>query len=169
MWLSRPYLYGHACIYGHFGKIACISPVFLWFYPYFCDFVQVKRVIELLQLNNALNVHNRGEYMSKKISNCLPWNLEYLETVCPGQPKNLQNCLSKHEVNIFQAMVKNIIDSHCALHIKETEVCVWVDLLPRRHNFLHLFGPKLSITSKNFWNCPWVCLGSETVCPEKAK
>ena len=33
--------------------------------------------------------------------------------------------------------------------------------------FLHLFGPKLSITSKNFWNCLWVCLGSETVCPEK--
>ena len=33
--------------------------------------------------------------------------------------------------------------------------------------FLHLFGPKLSITSKNFWNCLQVCLGSETVCPEK--
>ena len=33
--------------------------------------------------------------------------------------------------------------------------------------FLHLFGPKLSIKSKNFWNCLWVCLGSETVCPEK--
>ena len=26
---SRPYLYGHARIYGHFGKIARISPVFL--------------------------------------------------------------------------------------------------------------------------------------------
>ena len=36
------------------------SPVFLWFYPYFCDFVQVKSVIELFdkQVNNALNVHN---------------------------------------------------------------------------------------------------------------
>ena len=44
------------------------------------------------------------------------------------------------------------------------------DLKCRRaptHIFSHLFGPKLSITSKNFWNCLQVCLGSETVCPEK--
>ena len=61
----------------------------------------------------------RGEHMSKKIWNCLPWNLGYFETVCPGQPENLQNCLSKHKVNIFQAMLKNIIDSHCAFNIKE--------------------------------------------------
>ena len=33
------------------------------------------------------------------------------ETVCPGQPENLQNCLSKHKVNIFWAKLKNIIDS----------------------------------------------------------
>ena len=26
---SRPYLYGHARIYGHLWKIACITPVFL--------------------------------------------------------------------------------------------------------------------------------------------
>ena len=77
----------------------------------------------------------RGEYMSKKIWNCLPWNLGYFETVCPGQPENLQNCLSKHKVNIFQAMLKNIIYSHCAFNIKETQVCVWVDILPHHHNF----------------------------------
>ena len=44
------------------------------------------------------------------------------------------------------------------------------DLKCRRaptHIFSHLFGPKLSITSKNFWNCLQVCLGSETVCTEK--
>ena len=40
-----------------YTDILAKSPVFR---PYFCDFVQVKRVIELFdkQVNNALNVHN---------------------------------------------------------------------------------------------------------------
>ena len=61
----------------------------------------------------------RGEYMSQKIWNCLPWNSGYFETVCPGQPENLQNCLSKRKVNIFWAMLKNIIDSfkNCLFYI----------------------------------------------------
>ena len=55
----------------------------------------------------------------KKIWNCLPWNSGYFETVCPGQPENLQNCLSKRKVNIFWAMLKNIIDSfkNCLFYI----------------------------------------------------
>ena len=108
----------------------------------------------------------RGEYMSKKIWNCLPWNSGYFETVCPGQPENLQNCLSKHKVNIFRAMLKNIINS------KKLPVLYFLwSKMQKDFNtyFLHLFGPKLSITSINFWNCLWVCLGSETVCPEKDK
>ena len=32
---SRPYKYGRACIYGHLWEIARITPVFLWFCPYF--------------------------------------------------------------------------------------------------------------------------------------
>ena len=47
---------------------------------------------------------------------------------------------------------------------------IFFDLKCRRAStyiFFHLFGPKLSITSKDFWNCLQVCLGSETVCPEK--
>ena len=35
-------------------------------------------------------------------------------------------CLSKHKVNIFQTMLKNIIDSRCGFNIKETQVCVCV-------------------------------------------
>ena len=104
--------------------------------------------------------------MSKQIWNCQPWNSGYFETVCPGQPENLQNCLSKHKVNIFRAMSTNIINS------KKLPVLYFLwSKMQKGFNtyFLHLFGPKLSITSKNFWNCLWVCLGSETVYPEKDK
>ena len=121
--------------------------------------------IQSLQIHDR-DVEGRGEYMSKKNWNCLPWNSGYFETVCPGQPENLQNCLSKHKVNIFRAMLKNIINS------KKLPVLYFLwSKMQKGFNtyFLHLFGPKLSITSKNFWNCLWVCLGSETVCPEKDK
>ena len=108
---------------------------------------------------------NRGEYMSKKIWNRLSWNLGYFETVCPGQPENLQNCLSKHKVNIFQAMLKNIIDSHCAFNIKETQVCVWVDILPHHHTFqvldiLHLGSDKADDFFPHQVPEPIVCLPS---------
>ena len=39
------------------------------------------------------------------------------ETVCLGQPENLQNCLSKHKVNIFQVMFADL-DLH-PLHLVE--------------------------------------------------
>ena len=109
----------------------------------------------------------RGEYISKKIWNCLSWNLGYFETVCPGQPVNLQNCcmiqlVSKHKANIFQAML-NIIYSHCAFNIKETQVCVWVDVLPRHHIFSASISSKTVVSQvkisetvyslSGFWNC----------------
>ena len=40
--------------------------------------------------------------------------------------KSSTACLSKHKVNIFQTMLKNIIDSRCGFNIKETQVCVCV-------------------------------------------
>ena len=58
VWISRPYLYGHARIYEHLWKIArifVILPVFLWFCPYFCDFVQVQSVINILIYINILS------------------------------------------------------------------------------------------------------------------
>ena len=113
-------------------------------------------------LKNA-GSRSRGEYMSQKIWNCLTWKSGYFETVCPGQPENLQNCLSKHKSQHFLGNVEEYHQPNCLFYI-------FFDLKCRRAStyiFFHLFGPKLSITSKNFWNCLQVCLGSETVCPEK--
>ena len=47
VWLSRPDESGRARIPGHLGKIARITPGFLWFCPDFCDLVQIQSVIEL--------------------------------------------------------------------------------------------------------------------------
>ena len=49
---SRPYKYEHARIYGHLWKIARITPVFVWFCPYFGDSVLVQSVIELCQVRS---------------------------------------------------------------------------------------------------------------------
>ena len=99
--------------------------------------------------------------MSKKIWNCLPWNSGYFETVCPGQPENLQNCLSKHKVNIFRAMLKNIIDSkNCLFYIffelKCGRTSAHIVCICLVQNCLS--QAKISET---------VYLGSETVCPKK--
>ena len=61
-------------------------------------------------------------------------------------------CLSKHKVNIFQTMLKNIIDSRCGFNIKETQVCVcvWVDFLPRHHNCRTRRVPTLLLLFSSF-------------------
>ena len=86
-----------------------------------------------------------------KIWNCLTWNSGYFETVCPGQPENLLNCLSKHKVNIFRAMLKNIINSkNCLFYI-------FFDLKCRRAS-THIFCICL------VQNCLSQVKISETVC-----
>ena len=58
VWLSRPDISGPARISGHLGKIARITPGFLWFCPDFCGSVHVQSVIEPLakRQNNARNM-----------------------------------------------------------------------------------------------------------------
>ena len=50
--LSRPSKDGFARLDGRFGKIARLTPVFLWFCPSFCDLVHVQSVNELLSKIN---------------------------------------------------------------------------------------------------------------------
>ena len=103
----------------------------------------------------------------------------YSETVCPDQPENLQNCLSiffktvqnvqKHN-SIFSSNVEEYHQLTLLFQYKrDSGVCAgWFIKMRKDFStyFPHLFGPKLSITSQNFWNC---LLGFETVCPEKDK
>ena len=125
-------------------------------YPLFLSAVQC--CWERGQMVAGGGCSGRGEYMSQKIWNCLPWILGYFETVCPGQPENLQNCLLKHKVNIFGAMSKNIIDSHCAFNIKETQVLyIFFDLKCERTS-THIFCICL------VQNCLSKVKISETVC-----
>ena len=58
VFLSRPDKSGHARISGHLGKIARITPRFLWFCPDFCDLVPVQKIMELFakRQNTGLNV-----------------------------------------------------------------------------------------------------------------
>ena len=49
---SRPYLYGRSHIYGHLWVIARLMPVFLLFWPSFCDLGHVQSVSELLSKVN---------------------------------------------------------------------------------------------------------------------
>ena len=76
-------------------------------YPLFLSAVQC--CWERGQMVAGGGCSGRGEYTSKKIWNCLPWILGYFETVCLGQPENLQNCLSRHKVNFSSAMLKNMV------------------------------------------------------------
>ena len=61
--------------------------------------------------------------MSKKIETAYPgiWGIFKLSVLVN---QKIFKTVYRNIVNIFRALVKNIIDSHCALHIKETEVCV---------------------------------------------
>ena len=52
--------------------------------------------------------------------------------------KQSQNRQPKHKSTFFKS--KNIINLHYVFNIKETQVCVWVDLLPRHHNFWNVKG-----------------------------
>ena len=97
----------------------------------------------------------------------------YSETVCPDQPENLQNCLSKFSQNCikmfrnitqyFHAMLKNIINSQCSFNIKETQVCARADLLKCGRTSAHIFRicsvqnclsqVNFLKLSTGFWNC----------------
>ena len=108
--------------------------------------------------------------MSKKIRNCLTWNLGYSAIVCPDQPENLQTVYGnflktvyqifkpyqKHKSTFFKQCWR-ISSTRIALSIKRRLRSVH-RLKPKMLTdfstyFLHLFGPKLSIANKNFWNC----------------
>ena len=63
----------------------------------------------------------------------------------------------------FQAMLKNIINSHCSFNMKETQVCARADLLKCGRTSAHIFR----ICSVQ--NCLSQVNISETVCPENDK
>ena len=92
------------------------------------------------------------------------------ETVYPG----IWGIL-KLSVLVNQKIFKKIIDSHCALNVKETLVCVWVDILPHHHTsqncLLYIFFDlKCGGTSAHIFciclvqNCLSQVKISETVC-----
>ena len=70
------------------------------------------------------------------------------QTACPGQPEIFKTVYRNIKSTSFEQCSR--ISSIRIAPMKERQVCVCVDLIPRHHNFLHLFGPKLSITNKNF-------------------
>ena len=127
----------------------------------------------------------RGEYMSKISETVWPdiWGILKLSVLNPDQPENLQTV---HQIlnsirNISQDLSSNVEEFHqhtLRFNIKETQVCVWVDLLPRHHNFQVLLHVTSLVKGEPVW-CKtvyhkWkflkpsiVCLGSETVSSEK--
>ena len=125
---------------------------------------------DALRRSENCSTFTRGEYMSKKIWNCRSSNLGILKLSVLINQKIFKTVYQNFLKTVYQIFLKpkSIFVKQCwrmsstciALSIwrRLSCVCGQKPKMPKDFSsyFPHLFGPKLSITSINFWNCLWV-------------